>query len=81
MAMSKGRNASPLRVARFEGTRQTSVSNTPRDAGGVGDYTVEVEQDGVVVVTRDRIFGFGLPRSRSICFAHSVVLPVSTVRR
>src|SRR6516164_259093 len=29
------------------------------NAGGVGDYTVEVEQDGVVLVTRDRIFAFG----------------------
>ena len=51
------------------------------DSGGIGDHTVEIEQDGVVLVACDRIFAFGLPRSRSICFAHSVVLPVSTVRR
>jgi len=35
------------------------------DAGRVSDHTVEVEQDGVVLVTCD-------------CFAHRVILPAST---
>jgi hypothetical protein len=49
------------------------------DAGGICDHTIEIEQDGVVLVACDCPFGLGLPRwSLSICFAHSVVLPVST---
>jgi hypothetical protein len=45
--------------------------------GGIGDHTVEVEQDGVVLVSGDRTLALGLPRRLlSICSAHSVVLPV-----
>src|SRR5215469_7190745 len=46
-------------------------------AGGVGDHTVEVEQDGVVPVAGDRTRARGLPRrSLSICFAHSLLLAI-----
>src|SRR5678815_1048795 len=48
-------------------------------AGSVCNHTVEVEQNGVILVVRDRKFGFALllPRqSLSICFAHCVILSV-----
>src|SRR6516162_7976900 len=49
------------------------------DAGGVGDHAVEVEQDSIVSVSCDRTLALGLPpRLLSICFTHSIVLPVST---
>jgi hypothetical protein len=49
------------------------------DAGGICDHTVEIEQDGVVLVACDCRFGLGPSRwSLPICFTHSVVLPVST---
>ena len=49
------------------------------NAGGVGDHTVEVEQDGVVLVSGDRTLALGQRhRLLSICSAHSVVLPVPT---
>ena len=52
------------------------------NAGGVSDYTVEIEQNGVVPITGDRVFAFGLPRRpRFICFAHSSVLPVFNPQR
>src|SRR6516164_3441236 len=47
-------------------------------AGGIGDHAVEVEQDGVVPVAGNRTRARGLlRRSLSICFAHSLLLPVS----
>src|SRR5215813_5708571 len=49
------------------------------NACGVGNHTVKVEQDGVVPVSRDRTLALGLPRRPLfICFAHSLLLPVST---
>src|SRR5438552_12450200 len=45
-------------------------------AGGVGDHTVEVEQDGVVPIPVEGALVLGLPRrSLCICFAHNIVLP------
>jgi len=45
----------------------------------VGDHTVEVEQNGVILAARDRRFAVLLPRrSLSICFAQRVILPAFT---
>jgi hypothetical protein len=38
------------------------------DAGGVRDHTVEIEQDGVVLVAGDRKFAPGLPHRSLSCY-------------
>src|SRR5215471_16840652 len=51
-------------------------------ARGVGDHTIKVEQDSVVVVMGNCRLALGLPRrSHSGCFAHGRVLPIFNPRR
>jgi hypothetical protein len=62
----------------FEGTRQTPFPTRRVHTGCVSDHTVEVEQNGVVLVARNPKFAVLLPRRLlSVGFARRVILPFS----